>query len=99
MVIKIIAFRNNFMKMIDREDNIDRILYDLSESSKFFILDGNEKLELIHLGQSRIDGFPIFRVTDDLKSPIKECKLFYGSNEIFYDDIELIRALEDNYKI
>jgi len=94
MVIKIIAYHNNFMKMIDRQDNIDRILYDTPES-KFFILDSNEKIELIHLGQSRIDGFPIFRVTDDLKSPIKECKLFYGSNEIIYDDIELIRELED----
>lgn len=94
MVIKIIAYHNNSMKMIDRQDNIDRILYDIPES-KFFILDGNEKLELIHLGQSRIDGFPIFRVMDDIKSPIKECKLFYGSNEIIYDDIELIRELED----
>lgn len=99
MIIKIVSAHNNFMKMIEREDNIDHILYDLTESSNFFILDGDDKSDLIFLGESRIDGFPIFRVTDDLKSPIKECKLFYGLNEIFYDDIELVRALEDNYKI
>lgn len=49
MIIKIIAFHNNFMKMVDREATIDRILFDY-ESPKFFIHNGDEKIELIHLG-------------------------------------------------
>ena len=99
LVIKIEAkLDRTLLKKAEREIKLDEILFDNITQSKFRLYDvDNIVADLDYVGDSRIDGYPIFKV--HLKNaqhiPLGHCKLMYNNLCISFSEISIVKQLED----
>jgi hypothetical protein len=99
LVIKIEAkIDNTLLRVADREMKLDEVLFDKPQN-KFKLYDvDNIVADLDYVGNSRIDGYPIFKVylKDRQHIPLGNCKLMYSNLCIAFSEITIVKPLEDN---
>jgi hypothetical protein len=91
--------QNKIKKSDERDYKLNRILFPNDKEMGFYFKKEDVVVcTLMSMGESRIDGYPIFSVVEilDKTTALIDCVLMHNDEMIPFDKLELINPLEDN---
>ncbi len=92
------GYNKSFSKTLLRDDNLNRLLsIDDGISEGFYFKYDSELIAILkYIGDSRIDGYPMFRIDEKFNSDVtlSNCELWHKGTHILYTNMELITDID-----